>query len=269
MPAPLMSDVLTIARAGDQLWEGEVDPTYSNGSGAFTGQFGGWTTAVLLKAAMGEAPPEQTPRSLTTHFFSPVRPGALKVRVRPLRAGRSVSFLQAEVVQGQDVRAQAVLTTGAPREDQFAHAFAKMPAAPSADADTLTDFSPPTPFGAALCARWISGSPFGGDKTGDSLFWSRTVAPSRFDYTSLALLADYMPPRVFYVSNAFIPSSTLSINLHFHGSPEEVAAVGEGHVLVDVRARRVASGYWDHSASFWSASGALLAVTEQMAMHRG
>jgi len=31
----------------------------------------------------------------------------------------------------------------------------------------------------------------------------------------------------------------------------------------------VASGYWDHSASFWSASGALLAVTEQMAMHRG
>ncbi|HRK64710.1 MAG TPA: thioesterase family protein, partial [Terricaulis sp.] len=98
---PLLSDTLTLSRAEPGLWRGDVDPAYSNGmSGAFIGQFGGWIAAALLKAALGDAPEGQIARSLNAHFFSPVRPGALSVRVRVLRKGKSVSFLQSEVVQG-------------------------------------------------------------------------------------------------------------------------------------------------------------------------
>ncbi len=267
---PLLSDTLTLSRAEPGLWRGEVDPAYSNGmSGAFIGQFGGWIAAALLKAALGEAPEGQIARSLNAHFFSPVRPGALSVRVRALRKGKSVSFLQSEVVQGEDVRAQAIVTVGAGRADTHTHQFAPRPEAPPADTEGLVAFSPPTPFGRALQARWISGAPFTGESDGNSLFWSRTTEPTRFDAAALALLADYMPPRVFYLTNSFVPSSTLSMNVHFHGAPEEFEAVGARHVLVGVEGRRVAHGYWDHSAKFWSPEGVLLGVTEQMALHRG
>jgi len=267
---PLLSDTLTLSRAEPGLWRGDVDPAYSNGmSGAFIGQFGGWIAAALLKAALGDAPEGQIARSLNAHFFSPVRPGALSVRVRVLRKGKSVSFWQSELVQGEDVRAQAVITVGAAREDVHAHHFAGRPQAPPPDAAGLAAFSPPTPFGRSLEARWVSGAPFTGDQSGRSLFWSRTAAPARLDATMLALLADYMPPRVFYRANNFVPSSTLSMNVYFHAAPAEMAAVGEGHVLADVQGRRVGAGYWDHTAAFWSADGVLLSTTEQLALHRG
>jgi len=267
---PPLGATLTLAREAPGLWRGEADPAYSNGmTGAFVGQFGGWTAAALLKAALGEAAEGQHARSFTAHFFTPVRPGALSVAVRALRRGKSVSFWQADLVQGEDVRAQAVVTVGAGREDAHAYQFPPHPDAPPADAESLQAFSPPTPFGRSLEARWVSGAPFTGASGGRSLFWSRTAAPTRVDAMTLALLADFMPPRVFYVANAFVPSSTLSMNVYFHADPAEIAAVGERHVLVDVQGRRIGGGYWDHTAAFWGPDGALLSTTEQLALHRG
>jgi acyl-CoA thioesterase len=269
-PAPLFSDMLPLTRAEDGVWAGDADPAYSNGmAGAFVGQFGGWVAAALLKAALLEAGETQHARALTAHFFAPVRPGAVSLRVRPLRRGKSVSFLQVDLIQGADMRAQGTITVGAGREDQQAHQFTRRPDAPPADTPGLPQFSPPTPFGRALEARWVSGAPFTGEDGARSVFWSRTASPTRLDAPALALLADYIPPRVFYVTNAFVPSSTLSLTIHFHADAAELTAVGEGHVLVDVRGRRIGGGYWDHSASFFSAEGALLATTEQLALHRG
>ncbi len=270
MSAPSFSDTLPLTRADEGVWAGETDPGYSNGaSGAFVGQFGGWVSAALLKAALLEAADGQRARSLTAHFLTPVRPGAFRLQVRPLRKGKSVSFLQVELMQGADIRAQATVTIGAEREDQNAHQFVARPDAPPPETEGLGAFTPPTPFGRSLEARWVSGAPFMGEDGARSLFWSRTATPSRLDAVALALLADYMPPRVFYVTNAFVPSSTLSLTIHFHANTDDLAAVGESHVLVEVRGRRVGGGYWDHSASFFSAAGALLATTEQVALHRG
>jgi acyl-CoA thioesterase len=266
---PWFADTISLQRAGD-VWRGDVDPEFANGmEGVLVGQFGGWLAAALLKAAIGEAAEGQHPRSLVVHFLAPVRPGAFEVRMRALRKGRSVSFWQAELVQGEDVRAHATITLGVGRDDPQTRQFSARPDAPPADTEGLAAFSPPTPFGRALQSRWVEGVPFMGENGGRSLFWSRTAAPTRLDATSLALLSDYLAPRVFFVTNAFVASSTLSLNVYFHGAEAEIAEVGERHVLVEVRGRRIANGYWDHSASFWSPAGALLATTEQIAIHRG
>lgn len=268
--APHLAETLTLARAEPGVWRGEVDPAYSNGlPGALIGQFGGWVAAALLKAALGEAPEGQHARALTAQFLTPVRPGALSVRVRALRKGRSVSFLQADLMQGEDVRALGVVTVGAGREDSHAHHFGEKPDAPAADDEGLQSFSPPTPFGKSLQARWVSGLPFTEATGAHSLFWSRTAAPTRLDAPGLALLADYMPPRIFYRARNFVSSSTLSLSVHFHAPQAEIAAVGVRHVLTEVHGRRVADGYWDHTAAFWSPDGTLLATTEQLALHRG
>ena len=267
---PFLSDTLSLTRAGPGLWRGEADPAYSNGlPGAALSQFGGWVAAAMLKAALGEAPEGQHARALSAQFFLPIRPGPLSIGVRALRKGRSISFLQAELSQGEDVRAQAAVTVGAGRQDALAHHFAPMPEVAPSDADGLGDFSPPTPFGRMLRARWIEGAPFTEASGARSLFWSRTREPTRLDAPALAMLADYMPPRVFYVARNFVQSSTLSLNVQFHATQAELEAVYDRGVLADVRGRRIADGYGDHTASFWSPDGVLLSTSEQIAVHRG
>lgn len=268
---PYFSDTLTLARVEDQLWQGEADPRFSNGGGEakFVGQFGGWVTAALLKGALGAAPPAHRPRALNVTFLDRVRPGALSVQVTPLRVARSVSFWKAALLQGESLRAEAVLTAGEGRDDPYTRLYTPRPAGPGPETPGLAAFSPPTPFGRALEARWLEGTPFQDNGEARSLFWSRIAEPTRLDTTALALLSDFMPPRVLFAAKNFVPSTTLSLNLYFQGSPEEIDAVGDGFVMVEVRGRRIADGYWDHTSSFWNADGALLATSEQVALHRG
>ena len=44
------ADTIDLRAAGENLWDGDVDPDYRG----FGSQFGGWTGAALLKGAMVE-----------------------------------------------------------------------------------------------------------------------------------------------------------------------------------------------------------------------
>jgi acyl-CoA thioesterase len=63
-------------------------------------------------------------------------------------------------------------------------------------------------------------------------------------------------------------TSTVSMTVHFHATPEELAEVGDSYVLSEVHCRRCEGGYFDHELKLWSRSGALLATSEQMAAFR-
>ncbi len=53
----------------------------------------------------------------------------------------------------------------------------------------------------------------------------------------------------------------MSMNIYFHASPEDLAAVGEDYVLNETVCRRCEGGYFDHELHLWSRSGALLATS--------
>jgi acyl-CoA thioesterase len=88
------------------------------------------------------------------------------------------------------------------------------------------------------------------------------------DHAQLAMLADFSPPRVMIKRGAFMLSSTVSMNIYFHASPEDLDAVGEDYVLNETDCRRCEGGYFDHELHLWSRSGALLATSEQVAAYR-
>lgn len=266
MSVRYFADTLKLAPTAPKLWTGDADPLFSNGDER---QFGGWVAAMLLKATLSEAKPTQAPRALVVHFLAAVRVGELSVRLTALREGRSVSYWQAELLQGESVCAHAVITLGEGRADPLARTAGAKPEAVHPDTPGLGRFTPPVPFGREPQARWVEGAPFQGDDPRRSLFWSRTTAPTRLDATKLAFLADFVPPRVFYAAKAFVPSTTLSMTIYFHATAAEFDAVGDDYILAEAYARRIEGGYWDHTVSFWSAQGALLATTEQLALHRG
>jgi len=266
MSVSYFADTLKLAPAGPNLWAADADSLFSNGDGR---QFGGWVAAVLLKATLAEAKPTQTPRALVVHFLAAVRSGEFSVRLTAMREGRSVSYWQAELVQGGSVCTHAIITLGEGRADPLARTAGAKPDAVHPDTPGLGRFTPPVPFGRELQARWVEGAPFEGNDPRRSLFWSRTTASTGLDTTKLAFLADFVPPRVFYAANAFVPSTTLSMTIYFHATAAELEMVGDDYILAEAHARRIEGGYWDHTVSFWSAHGALLATTEQLALHRG
>lgn len=252
--------------AGENLWAGEADPAYSHHGG----RFGGWTAGVLLRAAMLEPGERGDPLSLTVLYTDAIGDGPIEVATRLLRAGSRLQFWRSELSQRGKLCAHAQATFGVRRETtRFTDAV--MPSPPPPDSDTLVESVPPVPFGEQFSARWATVSPLLGASDGpaSSLFWIRDRHGRSVDHILLAAMADFAPPRVMYRTGKFTVSSTVSMTVHFHATPEELAEVGDSYVLSDVHCRRCEGGYFDHELKLWSRSGALLATSEQVATFRG
>ena len=251
--------------AGTNLWACEADTRYSHPAG----QFGGWTAAALLKAAMLEPGERGPPLSLTVLFTDAIGSGPIQIGTRQLRAGARLQFWRAEVSQRGKVCAHAQITFGIRRETAN-FTDAKRPDLPPPDTASMISFSPPTKFGEQLEGRSL---PWPADhKPGAtparSVFWTRHNFGVEMDYALLALLADFSPPRVMIKRGTFMLSSTVSMNIYFHTTPDELAEVGGDYVLNETDCRRCEGGYFDHELKLWSRSGALLATSEQIAAYR-
>jgi acyl-CoA thioesterase len=261
----LFAPSIALKPAGINVWAGEADAAYSH----FGGRFGGWTAAVLLRAAMLEDGERGDPLSLTVLYPDAIGDGPIQVSTRLLRAGSRLQFWRSEISQRDKLCAHAQATFGVRRETtRFTDA--EMPKAPPPEDQTLVESVPPVPFGQQFSARWASQSPLLGADGGpaSSLFWIKDKQGRAIDHVLLAALADFAPPRVMYKVRKFMMTSTVSMTVHFHATPQELAEVGDDYVLSEVECRRCEGGYFDHELKLWSRSGALLATSEQVAAFR-
>jgi acyl-CoA thioesterase len=267
--ARLFGDTLALLGGGANLWTGEADRAWAHPGG----RFGGWTAAMLLRAAMleprGEGPERGAPLSLTVLFTDAVRDGPIELSTRQLRAGQRLQFWRTELRQGDKVCAHAQATFGVRRET-VSFTDAMMPEALPPEDPSFSARAPVRGPGWPLDQLWLTPEPWSGPKGGParSVFWARSAAGHALDHALLATLADFGPPRVFYRRPAFQPSSTVSMSVYFHATGPEIAACGADWVLHEIDCRRCEGGYYDHQVKIWSRSGALLATSEQVAAFR-
>jgi len=251
--------------ATENQWWGEADPRYTHPAGLF----GGWTAAALLQAASLAPGDRGEPLSLTVLYTDAVLPSRFEISTRLLRAGARLQFWRAELVQDDRLRADAQITFGA-RRSSLGFLDISPPQAPPPDAPGL--HAPPpagAPFFRQYETRWVSAPPHHGPGLpARSLFWLRDAHGRALSAVSLAAMADFAPPRTFYFSTALRPSSTVSMNVYFHATRDELASVGDDFILSEVFARRCESGFYDHEVRLWSRSGTLLATSEQVAAFR-
>lgn len=260
------ADLIVLKPAGINLWAGEADTDYSHPAG----QFGGWTAAALLKAAMIEPGERGPPLSLTVMFTDAVGAGPIEIGTRPLRTGARLQFWRAEMSQRGKVCAHAQITFGQRRETAGFTDAKPLFDLPPPDDPRMISVTPPTKFGEQLEARSL---PWPADyKPGEgpatSIFWLRHKLGCKLDHTLLAMFADFAPPRPMIKHGRFMLSSTVSMNIYFHASPEDLAAVGSDYLQNDTVSRRCEGGYFDHELKLWSRSGALMATSEQVAAYR-
>lgn len=260
-------DSILLKPAGDNLWQGDVDPAYRG----FGSQFGGWTGAALLKAAMMEAGANGLPLSLSVLFIDAVGEGSFEVATRLLRSGARLQFWRSELSQRARICAHAQATFGV-RRATTRFTDAQKPDMSDPEAHGLPEWSPPSGFGARYRMRWITPPPRSvhADPAmpASSLVWIRDCERRPLDILQLAAMADLAPPRVIWKREAISGSSTVSMTTHFHATPEEIADVGGDWILSEVRCRRCEGGYFDHELRLWSRAGALLATSEQVAAFR-
>ncbi|MCB2098290.1 MAG: thioesterase family protein [Parvularculaceae bacterium] len=253
---------LSLAPTGENSWRAFADPACE----ANTGMFGGWTAALMMKAAI-EAGDAGTPVAITISFASRIEPGSvIGVRATTLASGRSISHRRVEISGADgDIRASASIVIARRREnDRFIEFVAPEAPAP----ETFQVFHPPGPFGATVDVRPVAGFPPLGQENTKSLSWVRDLSGAPLDLARLAYRADVAPPRIWYIGDQPRPSSTITMSVYFYASDEELAAVGADYVLTEVTGVRAEGSVFGHSMRLWSRSGALLATSEQLCWFR-
>ena len=261
---PALEEALALRADGPGQWLAFTDPRHES----ISAMFGGWTAAVALGAVVRSAGSEVVPAALTINFIDKVTPGHdVRIVVERLGGGRSIEHWRAEMrpIAGEGVLASAMVTM-ANRRPSDGHIEPSMPHAP--DPESLVKFHAPGSQGEQTLIRPITGNPIFARPDTSSSAWVRELSGRAVDHVQLAYLADQYAPRSFCWSEGPRPSATITLSVYFHGTPEEIAAVGDDYVLTEAIGTRGALSTSGQQARLWSRQGHRLATTEQLCWYR-
>lgn len=269
--APSFDAILAPLAQGAEV---QVPPTWSQGRATF----GGLVAALLYRraqavlAAAGIDLAKKPPRSLTFSLVAPLAPGAARVEANILRSGKSVTQLEARIVQDGQVAAMMLASFGTPRASEILVAAAPVPVYGAAES------WPALPYVAGLSPefmqhfefRWAAGRmPFSGTPatTGDMGGWVRFRAPTQgTDIGHLLGLVDAWPPAVLPMLSRPAPLSTLTWTIEFTPAAFDAAlraASADAFFGYLAQTELSADGYAHAASRFWRADGTLLAIGRQ------
>ncbi|GAA1687389.1 thioesterase family protein [Nonomuraea maheshkhaliensis] len=247
-------------RADENTYDVCLDPGYAIG-GPLNG---GYLMAVILRAAV-DASPFEHPVSTTAQFLKVPSAGPAQVRIEPLKAGRTVAFARATLVQDGVARIEALITTAtlndaepiysdeATYEMPHIDECAKLPDPKPESGMTLNAqmellFDPPT-------IGWLKGEPSGRP---ESRAYFRLAEPQHPDPYVLALAVDALPPVVFSAgARGWAPTVDLTWHLRALPAPGWLTLLGSGRLVSD--------GWFDEEVEVRDSTGRLVAQARQLA----
>jgi acyl-CoA thioesterase len=112
----LFSEILGAATVEDGVWSAAATGDWLQGRSLF----GGLQAAMALRAMRRLVHPDVPLRVLQTTFVAPVAAGKVTVRARVLRTGKSVTQVEARILEGSETAALVVGVFGLPRASRVA-----------------------------------------------------------------------------------------------------------------------------------------------------
>lgn len=261
-PAYTLDRSIKLEHFDNGRWRGATSIDYANR----VGPYGGWIAALLMKAILDQKPLGE-PLSLTVTFLGGCQDGPLDGTTRLLRRSRSNEHWTAEFSdQTGTMVAHAVATFGVRRPTvEIGIPAPPKPAMSPDQAPPRPNFGDSGPgFFRSYDYRQFVGKPFRVNETAKSRGWLKDADSRPLDYISLAAAADAPMPRVFLRSTTPTPIATMTMSVYFHATPEALAEAGGDYILIDCDMRIGRAGFHDQIAALWTASGKLLATTEQI-----
>jgi hypothetical protein len=229
---------------------------------------GGYLLAMLTHAVLAETG-RADPLTVTGHFLSRGRPGAVCAAVEVLRSGRRFTTAAARLSDGSG---SPLLTALATVGEHDGHAGPSLlvdgrppdlPAPPDClPVEPTNTFPPPFMGKVRLRLHPEDIGFFAGSPSGAALMrgWFELPDEEPLSSTVVLLAADSFPPPVF---NAALPISwtpTVELTVHVRARPS-------GPRLACVfRTRFVTAGYLDIDGELWDSDGRLVALSRQLAL---
>lgn len=237
--------------------------------------FGGLQAAFALKA-MRELTGVASPlRVMQTTFIAPVGGGEVTVTARTLRAGKSVTHVEARLMQGADTLCLVVGVFGAGRESTVAVPMAAI--APPPGPEGFRDL----PFARGIAPnftqhfvwRWSRGGfPYSGSAEPATAIWLKHRTPTgtsafEAEYAFVAL-ADAVPSPAISMMKGPKASSSLTWTLELlRDTPPQGddATFGSGHAFwrIDSEIHQARDGYVAQTATVFTPDGKPLALSRQ------
>lgn len=258
----MFATVSAITPLGDHRYGATFDPSWFQGPGVY----GGLTGAVLIRALEASCGAGRPARTLSVQFATTVAAGPATIEVQPERAGSSMAFASARLVQ-DGVRVHAMAAFGAPRSLDLDASLEPMPAVPPPEAVPSTPRgSPatPSPFPAFLDqfdTRFVAGVPYSGAARAGVQVWVGSRWDEPIDLALATAILDVPPPAILPRATTVRPMATATWTVHYL-TPLPLAT--RGPLLLDVVSHTTHQGYSDQETRMFQADGTLVAIGRQL-----
>jgi len=232
---------------------------------------GGYVMALALRAVQATLPPAlHDPLTATAHYLKPARPGPLAIDVETVKVGKRLATSAARLFQiapGSDREVEVVrmLVTSGNLAEPGAVAFARGEPPPMPSPDECAIFDAPEIVTIARRVRILYDPETLAFARGERTGVTELRGHARFaddrepDVVSLALFADAFPPAVFNRALApWVP--TVELTVHFRARPTP------GWLRCVFSTRFASGGVMEEDGELWDASGALVAMSRQLAV---
>jgi acyl-CoA thioesterase len=262
---------IALSALGDGVYEGQTDINYR----LITGPFGGWVSAIMLKAAtvhlngLSDDPKAAHPVSMTVNFIAPITAPSVRVQVIVQKMTRTLCFLRVEATQILEDKsvpvASALVILGPRRGDLHLVEQTMPPDLPLAH--TIAPYGGRTGgpnFFARYEVRYVIGVPFHEGEQSRSIVYTREHPPAPIDAFALAAMSDVPLPRLMFRRPSMMPFATVTLTINFHHLESDLIAQGSDELVIESRTRQIRSGFFDQTSELWSKTGILLATSEQM-----
>jgi acyl-CoA thioesterase len=242
------------------------------GSFIARGPNGGYIAAVLLRALqvrLADVDGDiglRSPRSMTIHYPAPPALGPAVITTEIIRAGRSLVTASAQLEQNSLPMAVALaaFSPAWPGENWTDETPPTAPP-PAEVSDTGID-RPPLPFLDYWEHRFTRGRVVDADGPAETEGWIRLAEVEPIDAPVVAAMTDAFPPAVFMRSSTPSPVPTIDLTIHFRAGVPASGLDPELWVLGRFRTRTIVEGFLEENGELWTADGALMAQSRQLAI---
>ena len=244
------------------VWSGAIAPGWDIAANAN----GGYLLAIAARA-LSAALDRPDPVTISAHYLSPGRPGAVTIRTQVIKQGRSLGSGTAVLLAGERPLLSCIGTFGELSATAEPQAMDHTPPVMPDPDDCLPvvasgTFPPPFMEKVELRLHPEDGQFLRGDHSGQALMrgWFRLRGSEPADTIALLCAADAFPPTAF---NAGLPvawTPTIELTVHVRARPQP------GWLRCAFATHFVTGGFLEEDGEIWDPAGRLVAQSRQLAL---
>lgn len=254
----LFSEVMRSLKPDGDCWTAAVPEDWMQGRSVF----GGLQAAFALRAMRALVPADLPLRTLQTTFMAPVPAGAVRVRAKVLRQGKSAIHVEARLEDGAQTLCLLMGVFGAGRVSTVAITPRQEPVENRKPLE-FRHIPGVTPnFTQHFPSRWLRGGlPFSGHVLPQAVIEIDMQDAGPVSEYHVLAIADYIPPVALSLLKNPAPGSSLTWMIEFlRGRFDDLPLPGW---RVDAQLIAASDGYTNQSVMVWGPGGIPVALSRQ------